>query len=501
MKNLRYSVLMLVLPVFLLSCADLDLENENETDSSWIDSDPDALFDLAGITFRTFHNQLQEYSGEALNMAAMADHLTCPWGFSRDLSMEPRVFSYNNSLNYAYYSYYLLPQWAEIYSAISYSNFILQNIYNNLNSVELTEEEIDLLEAYCWFVSGVSHGYLGLIFDKALVIKYDSDLSNYTLRSWSEVIYESLDMLDTAIGLAESGSFEVPGEWMGGKPMTGIELAQLARSYAARILVYSSRNKQQNLQLDWTRVLSYARDGIDYDFQPVLGDEYGFLDTYWTYATYPGWARVDHRIINLMDHDYPSRWPRDGHSWTTPDGEDPGEADPVDARLLTDFEYLISQNFPPSRGYYYFSHYRFSRYDYLRDEAWYGIGPRPSFMAWELRLIEAEALYRTGNSTGALAILNDPMGPRKVRGMLPDITLEDDILRYILDEKEIECFCTGAGISFFDMRRTDRLQAGTLLHFPVPATELELMGLEHYTIHNFEDGIEGSAGGWTGWDE
>lgn len=78
---------------------------------------------------------------------------------------------------------------------------------------------------------------------------------------------------------------------------------------------------------------------------------------------------------------------------------------------------------------------------------------------------------------------------------------DDDILRYILDEKEIECCTTGAGISYFDMRRTDRLQPQTLLHFPIPATELEVMLIPHYTIHATADGIDGSAGNWTGWDE
>lgn len=59
----------------------------------------------------------------------------------------------------------------------------------------------------------------------------------------------------------------------------------------------------------------------------------------------------------------------------------------------------------------------------------------------------------------------------------------------------------GMGISYFDMRRTDRLQAGTLLQFPVPAIQLEILDLEKYTFSFKPDGIEGSAGNWTGWDQ
>ena len=96
--------------------------------------------------------------------------------------------------------------------------------------------------------------------------------------------------------------------------------------------------------------------------------------------------------------------------------------------------------------------------------------------------------------------LNDPEGARKVRGQLPDVAASDDVLRIILAEKDIECFLTAAGVPFFDMRRTDRLQPATLLHFPVPATELEISQLPHYTINAVADGVDGSAGNWTGWD-
>ncbi|MBS0010971.1 MAG: hypothetical protein KFF49_06155, partial [Bacteroidales bacterium] len=253
-----------------------------------------------------------------------------------------------------------------------------------------------------------------------------------------------------------------------------------------------------NEALDWTKILSYAQNGIDFDFAPELGSNYWWLDMYWVYARYPGWGRVDHRIINLMDWDYPSRWPND-NVW--PDGDPEAASDARDKRVGTDFGYLASNAFPPDRGYYQFSHYRYSRYDYVSATVWYGDKPKPSFLAWENELLKAEALFRTGNVAGAAAILNDPDGPRKVRGQLVDvIPATDNVLRLILDEKDIECFLTGAGIGFYDMRRTDRLQPATLLHFPVPATELEISGLEHYTINAVADGVDGSAGDWTGYD-
>ena len=75
------------------------------------------------------------------------------------------------------------------------------------------------------------------------------------------------------------------------------------------------------------------------------------------------------------------------------------------------------------------------------------------------------------------------------------------------------------GTSYFDMRRRDNLQRGTILHFPVPAGELQTMNLDVYTIGLFHtnfasysnrsanpinggvpDGKNVSMGSWTGLD-
>jgi hypothetical protein len=494
----RRFIILLIIGVLSIGCTDLDLPNELEPDQKRVLSDIESVMDIAGNSFRGWHNGMQDFYSLAFPLAVMADHLTCSWGITRDYSWEPRnsVPEYPNSTEWSY-SFQQIGQWEESYKAIHLSNSILRWLDEAGSTI--TEEQNALLEAFSLFTSGVSHGYLGLVFDQAVVVEYNSIYSNAVPVPWGEVIEKSLEMLDKSIEISEAISFSVPPDWVGGQEMTNLDLAALANGYAARILAYSSRTKAHNDAIDWNRVLSYAQNGLEVDFEPYLGIDW--FDDYWVYGRMYGWGRVDMRIVNLMDHDYPSRWPADNSSWNTPDGSDPGPATPGDDRLLSDFSYLNDNTFPPDRGYYHWSHYRFSRYDYLSATVWYGIGPRPTFMAWEVRLIEAEALLRLGDSEGAIAILNDVSGPRKVRGGLPDVLLSDDILRYILDEKEIECFCTGTGISFFDMRRTDRLQRGTWLHFPIPATELGLLLVPHYTIHSFFDGIDGSAGNWTGWDE
>jgi hypothetical protein len=492
-------ILLAAFGLMFTGCADLEVPNENEPDARRALANVDDVKSLAGGAFRTIFNQMHEYSGTAMGMDVMADHSTCSWGNAgmKELSWEPRIYGFTNSLTYAYF-YVVDDNWGNAYSAISSVNDVLNQIEDGADF----GEDAELVEAFCYFVSGVAHGWIGLTVDQGNLLLYDSDPAALEMVPWDQVIDASLTLLDKAIAIAEASTFTVPANWIGVPGgLTSAQFAQLANSYAARTMAYQSRTKAHNDALDWDKIADYASKGVDgWDYIVELGDSYDFYDMAWVYLCYSGWGRTDMRIANAMDHNYPSRWPADG---TWPNG-DPGEADPSnDARLTTDFEYLPDQEFPPDRGRYQFSHYRFKRYDYLYEQAWYGIGEKPFIMEWEMDLLQAEALYRDGDEAGARAILNDPEGARKVRGGCPDVTASGwDLLHYILDEKDIECYITGAGTPYFDMRRTDRLTQGTILHFPVPATELESSNIEWYTINAVADGVQGSAegNGWTGWD-
>jgi len=52
----------------------------------------------------------------------------------------------------------------------------------------------------------------------------------------------------------------------------------------------------------------------------------------------------------------------------------------------------------------------------------------------------------------------------------------------------------GAGIQFFQMRKEDLLQPGTPLHYPIPGSQLQIMGIECYTFGGTEGTEEGMAG-------
>jgi len=74
----------------------------------------------------------------------------------------------------------------------------------------------------------------------------------------------------------------------------------------------------------------------------------------------------------------------------------------------------------------------------------------------------------------------------------------EELLEAIYYERDIELIQTGFGIAFFDMRRRDMLQYGTMLHFPIPGKDLMAMELPEYTFGGEAnaDGINTSNGGW-----
>ncbi|MEN8224558.1 MAG: hypothetical protein ABFS05_04285, partial [Bacteroidota bacterium] len=73
-----------------------------------------------------------------------------------------------------------------------------------------------------------------------------------------------------------------------------------------------------------------------------------------------------------------------------------------------------------------------------------------------------------------------------------------EVLDAIFYERDIELIGAGYGVGYFDMRRRDMLQKGSLLNWPLPAQELLVMQLPNYTFGGEAnaDGINTSNGGW-----
>jgi hypothetical protein len=351
-----------------------------------------------------------------------------------------------------------------------------------------------MMRAWAKFNQGLSLMNLALTFDQAYVITENTDpetLINPTLVPYTEVADSAVALFNQAISIADANTFSIPEGWLNGVTADNVLLSKLANTYAARTMSYLPRTAAEKSSVDWGAVRDHALAGVDADFS-VLMDDITWLNDYKWVIAYPGWGRIDMRVINMMDDSYPA-YNADGSDYSEPDSARVVDNADVDDRLLTDFAHLSSNNFRPERGLYHFSSFRLSRYqDYITTWDTY----LPEILKAENDMLLAEAYIELNNLPGALAILNDPNNSRMDRGGLPAVATEAEARDAVHHERMVELINTSYGLEFFEMRKNDLLQAGTLLQLPLPAKVLELLGYEkpYYTFGGSNP--SSSAGGW-----
>jgi hypothetical protein len=505
MKN-TYRIIFLFLFAMLVAgtgCKKFDdIENLDTPNTEDVLSSPEDVMNLAGGALNTwwvgtrawgtgpYYNSLQ-YA-----LLVMADQYTCSWGnfAMRDMSNEPRK-TWNNSSS-APDKDVTESIWYGMYRAIFQANSVLSVLDGG--SITLEEEDEPMVRAICYFIQGASHGYAANTFDQAFFSDEATAVEDLVLMTPEEVIPLALVKLDECIALCEANTFILQDGWLNGITFTNEDLGKLANSYAARIMIQSSRTAAQNDALNWSKVLAYAEKGITDDFYVIANglfeDGATWYDEPKEYLNLPTWARIDCRIINMMDPEYPARYPADGSLPTVHNGD--GQAFSDDARLESDFEFLPSNNFKPDRGYYHYSHYRYDRYT---DNAMVGVGELMDMRKAENDMMIAEAKARLGDLGGAITIINE--GTRVTRGELLPIDGGaglQEVLDAIFYERDIELIGAGYGVGYFDMRRRDMLQKGSLLNWPLPAQELLVLQMTSYTFGGEAnaDGINTSNGGW-----
>ena len=362
------------------------------------------------------------------------------------------------------------------------------------NDVDNIVDQPERAQAVAYFVQGACLGSIGMAYDQGFVVTDNTDLTGEILFVPYDVMIDSaVAIMDKAIKICEDNTFSIPQAWL---PMaaeyTDVEFGALANTMAAKLLTYKSRNSTQNAANDWASIRDYALKGITFDYSPIM-DDISWWDYFKVYPCYGGWGRIDMRVINMMDPSMDPWFPASGDIADLPNS---GIATSVDDRLVSDFEYMATQDFAAERGIYHFTTYRYKRYDYYLA-TW--AEPVPVIRKTENDMLLAEAYVRTGNLSAAALILNDASNSRKDRGNLADVAAnEAALLDAIYYEKTIEGILTGECVDFYDMRRRDMLQAGTFLHLPVPAQQLQVMGMPFYTFGGTtgEAGLDYSTGGW-----
>ncbi|KYG71330.1 hypothetical protein EV198_3455 [Roseivirga ehrenbergii] len=494
MKKIIYKGFLLAfLLVSGVACHDLEVENLNNPDTAKVLASDSDVKTLAGGMFITWYAPTHWTNGISHMLSAAADNLTCSWGNfgMRDQSWEPRkawdnqpAYSYASNSNYMF---------TNLYEAVSTANTVLQVMDGGLD-IGTNGEDNNLVRAWSKFMQGIGLGYIGLNYDKGFIVDENStpeEIAAAEFFPYDQVLDVALTKLDEAIALS-GNSFTIPAAWMNtAEDLSNDDFKKLINSFAARLVAYAPRNAAEDAAADWTRAKNYADNGITEDFI-IQGDGYvRWINEHWVYSVYPGWGQTDMRVIHMMDDDQPEHWDDDPNFPFPPES-----TTPEDQRLVTDFQYKSSVPFRVERGYYHFSNYRFSRYDYLLS-GWFG--DMPEILLSENDLIRAEARANLGDLPGAALIIN--AGTRVTRGNLPPVAPTLAAIKdAIHHERHVELMATSLGIQFYEMRKRDLLQYGTFLHLPVAPQILETMGTARpfytYGGPDAADGVNASNGGW-----
>jgi len=480
MYNKIKNIVIVFLLITAYSCddfeTDLDVENTNNPDLAIIATDKASLEAIASSVPRSWFMTVSGTKAPGAAFNTMADISTCSWGNfgMKDLSSEPRApfnntTSYGNDVTSQYFD--------DLYSVYANSNMVLYALDNNT----VTFDNPEMMELAAKMGRALSIGYISLVFDSVWI----HEEGEITKVSYQKGMEFALQNLDEAIAIANTG-VGMPDGSFPGADVSGPSISKLLNSLGARMLVGNVRNSSQKANIDWAKVKQYASNGIDADFTIFMDDVVWYDLIPKTYLVYPGWGRVDMRIINMMDSNTPNYW--------TDDLTIIPESTSNDLRLITDFQYLSSNNFRPDRGLYHFSSYRYSRHDtYITD--W--VMDLVEYSKAENDLYLAEAELELGNVTQAASIVN--AGTRTTRGGLANVNANyDDVKSAIFYERMVELGFSTMGIGFFEMRKEDLLQPGTLLHFPVPGKTLETLNEPIYTFGG-TSGVAGedySNGGW-----
>jgi hypothetical protein len=536
---MRYTgfFLLLLVGVFAVAgcdgVADLEVDNENAPDRERAISNASDLKSALGGGYGSFWDGTYEndtpFAFPAPHLHGYGDAMTTTnafAGFWSTATDEPRV-PFQNTLSFADLDIVAVP-WENLNSSLSSANTVIDQIDNNDFEVVIDgSDQTAMVRAGAYFLRALSYGHLANYFNQAYIVEADYDPVNDPqpdLRPYPEVLAQARADFNTVREIAGNNSFTLDDFLPFETEVSSQRLVRLANSFEARLLMSNARSPDEMTDAYWQDIRSLTRDGITQDLVMTLDGSTWFNSWQYFSGLYWYW-RVDNRIIQKMDADYPIKYPADQAGSEIPPAQSDdqrlcptsGESEAFDGVTFNSgdgigvadalgcyFVYDTNQSFfRIARGPTLQSNYFFAR-DFVYEQweiAPFAAGPGPIMLAAEDSLMEAEAELNLGNTSTAIQIVND--GSRTSAGGLTELSASasfDEVDAAIHYERDIELYRTGLGLPYYDLRRRGELQAGTPLQFPVPATELQTIGEELYTFGGANNaGQPGTASGDNAW--
>jgi hypothetical protein len=515
------------------ACQSLDVTNTNAPGVEEAFATPGNVETALGSAFKTWWaavngddvRQTVTYR-PVMPLAGLAGILTSASNLGQfdDLALEPRS-EYNN---------FDAGQWVnrlpyqQYYAAIALTNDVLHAIdggmkLGTVDAASPNGSATNRGRIWAMFIQGLSHTYLGMYFDKALIVDPTKpiDVFSTDFRPYPEVLAHGIAQLNQTIALAQANladTLKSPTSWVNGVSYTNADVIKMANSMIARAKVYGARNPTERAAVNWNDVLALLDKGISAPgFTYSTGARQGFIQQADAnikgtrhYYVVAGQLQTDARPSNYLlgPADTSGRY----QTWlaapqsakapfivATPDRRIHGAGGPTTTGTL--FRYLASQTMSSTKGVYLQSNYRSVKYGTVSDTGTRGLNS--TMTPTEMNFLRAEAYIRLGRQADALPLIN----PSRVAAGLPPVTVAGppntpgcvpkkdsgacgDLMDALMYEKRIMNYATEITIDFADARGWGKLMKGSLMQLPVPGRELQTLGLPGYS---FGGSLPGSA--------
>jgi hypothetical protein len=395
--------------------------------------------------------------------------------------------------------------------------------------VTLPPNELSRATAYGYFVLGLAHGSTAIMFDQGYIYDPTINVDDVKLAPYPEVLTAALGYFDKAIAEATGKTFTIPATWMS-QEVPAAQLVRIAHSMKARYRAAAARTPAERAAVNWAQVIADVDKGVTATWSINVRSASGFSSgTMANLVRYGPWHQLSFQVHGMADQSGQyQRWmakaPLDRHPnlsadqtgdpfvIITPDLRFPRGTTLAEQTLLANrgqrFEisratggYGAQWN-RPDRGTFRWSFYR-----NWRDQHWEVAANRtdhPEITIHEMRLLKAEALFRTGDLAGAATLVNMSrtaagLNATNAAGLntscVPKLPNGQcgNLLEMLKWEVRMETMFYGLHMApwYFHGRGWGDLAEGSFLSLPVPGREAELLQIQLYTFGG--PGGQGSA--------
>jgi hypothetical protein len=508
------SALAALLVIGMVGCVDLDVVNQNDPDTDRVIRTAGDVESLVSGAYSRWVRVLW-YDGPTMMMSNASGEHVAPWGNAgmEQYARIPRVPTSNapgaadvGNLTYA---------WYQAYGALAAVHDGLQTIADSGDAFLGTNRTVRV-RAYGKYMQGLAHATVatlydaGFVYDESVRIPSGADpLTIVPLQGYDVVMDSALSYFAQAISIAATDTFTIPATWMS-QAVSRDMLVQLAHSQAARFRAALARTPAERAAVDWTQVVADAQAGITADWNNVSNCNLGtFCDDALQYRLAQGWQMQNNWVAGMADtsgayqawiatptsNKQPfliftpdTRWPRG----TTETAQYDTAGAYYSMTKGSDGTRIWSR---PDRGTWRWSYYFQTNEPYYTTHGLNGEGATPLVTVRELKALIAEADFRAGNMGAVATFVNET---RTLHGLnatdaggtntscvpkLPNGTC-GDLWEMFKWEKRLETQFAGPVRSgwWLDGRAWGDLMQGTLLQFPVPFRDIQLLEQAPYNF-------------------